>query len=296
MKERKNSMNSNSEDAKAIEKILEKDYRIKENSISSIIKIKTRTFRDVLLEQDFLEATKYVESRLWKWKYYKQTSEDVAFIVNLEAYTDYIEIYYGYASTAFTKMTGCENTLKEWGVDSENINVRNMIRYKMNDNEELIQNKIKEFYLKYFNLSKNEILAVRKEKQKRFINRINDKLKPLGFKKKNTTWTKNLVNDLYLEFYAEKSWYSDEYYFNISLYNNILKYSGCFDTRFNINDKGIFDWQILSDEELNEILDSIINNYLLLIIHTPLNQLCKVNNKYFKLNCKKKACNDCYFK
>ena len=31
---------------------------------------------------------------------------------------DKIEIHYGYASTAFTKMTGCEDTLKKYGVDS----------------------------------------------------------------------------------------------------------------------------------------------------------------------------------
>lgn len=63
-----------------------------------------------------------------------------------------------------------------------------------------------------------------------------------------------------------------------------------------MNDKQIFDWQILSDKEINEILDILINNYFLLIINTPLNQLSKVNNKYLKLNCKKKLCKDCSFK
>lgn len=138
---------------------LEKAYRKKENSVKSEIKTKTRYFRDILLENGFSEAEKFVDSRLWKWKYYKQTFEEVAFILNLEAYEDYIEIYYGYASTSFIKMSGCENTLKELGVDSVDINVRNMIRYKMDNGEELMQNKIKEFYLKYLNFSKDEILS-----------------------------------------------------------------------------------------------------------------------------------------
>ncbi len=193
-------------------------------------------------------------------------------------------------------MSGSENTLKELGVDSVNINVRNMIQYKLNDNEEVIQNKIKDFYLKYLKLSKDELLSLKKDKQKIFINKIQDKLKPLGFKKKNNTWTRTIVKDLCLEFNAQKSQFSDEYYFNIRLYHVDLEYTTCYDTRLSVFDKGIFDWQILKDEEINEILDVLINKYLLLIMNTPLNQLSKVNNSYFKLNCKKKLCKDCVFK
>lgn len=275
---------------------LEKAYRQKEKSVSQEIKDKTRYFKSILLNKGFSEALHYVESRLWKWKFYKQTSEDVAFIVNLEAYEDYIEIYYGYASTAFTKMAGSNDTLKKLGVFSEDINIRSMIKYKLNDNEEFIYNKIRDFYIEYFNLSKDEILSLKKEKQKIFIGKINDRLKPLGFKKKNTIWTKKLEQNLFLEFNAQKSQFSDEYYFNISLYNNDLKYPTCFDTRLTFNDKQIFDWQILSEEDLNQILDILINRYLLLIISTPLNQLRKVKSDYFKLKCSKKVCKECSFK
>lgn len=275
---------------------LEKAYRQKEKSVSQEIKDKTRYFKSILLNKGFFEALHFVENRLWKWKFYKQTSEDVAFIVNLEAYQDYIEIYYGYASTAFTKMAGSNDTLKKLGVCSEDINIRSMIKYKLNDNEEFIYNKIRDFYIEYFKLSKDEILSLKKEKQKIFIGKINDRLKPLGFKKKNNTWTKKLEQNLFLEFNAQKSQFSDEYYFNISLYNNAVKYPTCFDTRLTFNDKQIFDWQILSEEELTQILDILINKYLLLVINTPLNQLSKIKSDYFKLECNKKVCNECSFK
>lgn len=288
--------NQQKEASNLVDLRLEKAYREKEKSVSQEIKDKTRYFKEILLNNDFFEALHYVENRLWKWKYYKQTSTDVAFIVNLEAYEDYIEIYYGYASTAFTKMAGSTDTLKKLGVSSEDINVRSMIKYKLNDNEEFIFSKIRDFYSKYFNLSKDEILSLKKDRQKIFIGKINDRLKSLGFKKKNNTWTKALDQNLCLEFNAQKSQFSDEYYFNVSLYNLAVKYPTCFDTRLTLNDKQIFDWQILSEEELNEILDILINRYLLLIINTPLNQLSKVKSDYFKLECNKKACKECSFK
>ena len=75
-----------------------------------------------------------------------------------------------------------------------------------------------------------------------------------------------------------------------------MKYPTCFDTRLTLNEKQIFDWQILSEEELNEILDILINRYLLLIINTSLNQLSKFKSDYFKLKCNKKVCNECSFK
>ena len=75
-----------------------------------------------------------------------------------------------------------------------------------------------------------------------------------------------------------------------------MKYPTCFDTRLVLNEKQIFNWQALSEEELNEILDVLVNNYLLLIINTPLNELKKIKNDYFSLSCNKKICKKCSFK
>ena len=77
------------------------------------IKVKAREFKKKLLNEGFDEAKFYKENKVCKYRFYKKTIIDVAFIVNLEVFNDKIEIHYGYASTAFTKMTGCEDTLKK---------------------------------------------------------------------------------------------------------------------------------------------------------------------------------------
>ena len=83
---------------KKIDDHLEKMYRKKEKSLTKEIKNKTREFKGILLKNGFKEAEFYVENRLWKWKFFKVTSEDVAFVINLEPHDNYIEIYYGYCA------------------------------------------------------------------------------------------------------------------------------------------------------------------------------------------------------
>lgn len=258
------------------------------------IKIKTKEFKALLLKKGFKEAEYYKNNKFKKFKYYKQTKEDVAFIVNLEAYSKHIEIHYGYASTAFTKMTGCADTLKQSGVASDNINIRNMLVYSYGDNELLLWNEIKAFYDKYLNLSKEDILAVAKEKKKAFLNKINENLITLNLKKKNTTWIRCLEDDYYIKFEAQKSQWCDEYYFNIRVCRINDQSSECYYTRVNTNNKGIYNWQIITDDKFAELMNSIINDYLLPIINTPINELGKKREIFSGCACSRKKCNNCW--
>ena len=258
------------------------------------IKVKAREFKRKLLNEGFDEAKFYKENKVCKYRFYIKTIIDVAFIVNLEVFNDKIEIHYGYASTAFTKMTGCEDTLKKYGVDSSDINLRNMLIYSYGDNENLLYTDITKFYDQYFNLSKDEILATAKEKKKTFLNKINEYLKQFNFKKKNTTWTRSLEENYYLEFYAQKSQWSDEYYFNIFISKNNGYPLGCYHTRVNTNNKGIYNWQIITDDKFAELMNSIINDYLLPIINTPINELGKKREIFSGCACSRKKCNNCW--
>lgn len=258
------------------------------------IKVKAREFKKKLLKEGFIEAKFYKENKVCKYRFYKKTIIDVAFIVNLEVFNDKIEIYYGYASTAFTKMTGCEDALKKYGVDSSDINLRNMLIYSYGDNESLLYTDITEFYDKYFNLSKDEILTAAKEKKKTFLNKINEYLKQFNFKKKNTTWTRSLEEDYYLEFYAQKSQWSDEYYFNIFISKNNGYLLGCYHTRVNTNNKGIYNWQVITEDNFTELMNSIINNYLLPIINTPIRELGKKTEISIGCACDRKKCSSCW--
>lgn len=258
------------------------------------IKVKAREFKRKLLNEGFDEAKFYKENKVCKYRFYKKTIIDVAFIVNLEVFNNKIEIHYGYASTAFTKMTGCEDTLKKYGVDSSDINLRNMLIYSYGDNENLLYTDITKFYDQYFNLSKDEILATAKEKKKTFLNKINEYLKQFNFKKKNTTWTRSLEENYYLEFYAQKSQWSDEYYFNIFISKDNGYPLGCYQTRVNTNNKGIYNWQVITEDNFTELMNSIINNYLLPIINTPISELGKKTEIYIGCACDRKKCSGCW--
>ena len=87
---------------------------------------------------------------------------------------------------------------------------------------------------------------LKKEKQKEFLRKIADKLKPFGFKKKGAKWTRALEGDFCLQFDAQKSQWSDQYYFNISLYNAKIQYPQCYGIRLTTNGKDIYNWQLMS--------------------------------------------------
>ena len=306
------------DEKKKIDNHLEKAYKKKEASLTDDIKAKTREFKRVLLEHGFMEAEFYVEDRLWKWKYYKETAPDVAFIVNLEPYDDYLEIYYGYASTAFTKMAGCADTLRKYGVDSDGINVRKKAKYVFGDSENPLQEDIKAFHDEHFHLSKEEILNLQKAKAKEFINKINLILKPLGFKKKGNAWTISLINNYVLSFYASKERYCDTYRFSYSINNleNKNPINCCLHIDIGYEYKSQrydYNWQCYSDAELDAFLDFIKEEILSPIMAANLSELKKLISElnsiyaprlfmptnrevryYGNFTCNSTQCADCY--
>lgn len=258
---------------KKIDDHLEKMYRKKEKSITIEIKNKTRVFKEILLKNDFKEAEFYVENRLWKWKFFKVTSEDVAFVINLEPHDNYIEIYYGYASTAFTKMTNCENALNKYGVDSDTINIRSMIKFKCKDDETITYNKIKNFYDEYNPLTKNELLELAKEKRKEFISKVNSKLKSIGMKKKSLTWTISLNDEYKLSLIMDKTRFCDCYDFYYAIHNveENIPMKQCHSSYIAYeykNQRCHLNYQCYSEEELENFLNFIIDSNLLPIIKT----------------------------
>ena len=181
------------------------------------------------------------------WYFYKPMTDLTAFILNLHRNEFYIEVTYGYASTAFTRMAGDENALVEWGVLDENITVREKVIICDEADETIARNKIAEMYATFLHTPKDDLLLFAKEKRKAFIQQIQAKLKPLGFKKKANTWTRSLTDTYDLIFNAQKSAFSDEYYFNLHIGKNGTNgYGDCYNTR--IAPAGMYpmDWQALA--------------------------------------------------
>ncbi|MBP3941182.1 MAG: DUF4304 domain-containing protein [Christensenellaceae bacterium] len=237
------------------------------------------------------------ESSVGHWLFYKPMTELTAFVINLTGTDHHIAIMYvyGYASTAFTKMIGNENALVELGVRDEEITIREKIVICDEADEEAARNQIAQMYERYLQTPKDELLIKAKAKRKAFIQQIAVKLKPMGFRKKGNTWTRALEGDYYLMFNAQKSAFSDEYYFNVYIGKNGSNvYGDCYYTRVFPGDMCPMDWQALSKEEFDHFLNHTVIPALEQIIHTPLCELGKLPSIWSGCMCNRKKCESCW--
>lgn len=263
-------------------------------SISNEMRIKLEQYRVELLAFGMQEPTKR-ESSVGHWYFFKPMTELTAFIVNLTGINQCIEIVYGYASTAFTRFAGDENALIERGVSDAYITIREKIFIHNGIGEENAKQKISEMYKRYLQTPKEDLLSFAKAKRKEFIHQIALKLKPLGFKKKANTWTRALEGEYYLMFNAQKSAFSDEYYFNVYIgKNGTSDYGDCYYTR--VAPQGMYpmDWQTLSKEKLDLFLDQTVLPVLSKIINVPLHELGKNSSYWLGCHCERKKCESCW--
>lgn len=262
--------------------------------ISSKIRTKMELYRVQLLDAGMAEPTKRFSSN-WYWIFYKPITALTAFIVNLTGTDDYIEVAYGYASTAFTRMAGDENALIERGVSDEDITIREKIIICDEADEVAARNQIAQMYKRYLQTSKDELLNEAKAKRKAFIQQIAVKLKPMGFKKKANTWTRTLEGEYYLMFNAQKSSFSDEYYFNVYIgKNGTNRYGDCYYTRVFPGEMCPMDWQALNKDEFEFFLNRTVVPALEQIINTPLCELGKRSSIWSCCSCDRKKCELCW--
>ena len=260
------------------------------------IRSKMEQYRTELLTFDMREPTKW-QSSSWHWLFYKPMTELTAFVVNLQGHAFYIEVTYGYASTAFTRMAGDENALLERGVLDEYITVREKAIICDETDEAMIKGKIAKMYEAHLHTQKDDLLLFAKEKRKAFIQQIHAKLKPLGFKKKANTWTHSLTDTYYLMFDAQKSAFSDEYYFNLYIgKNGTNEYGDCYYTRIAPNGMSPMDWQALDKEEFDFFLNKSVVPELERIIATPLSELGQIASYWTGCHCNRQKCEICWMK
>lgn len=262
--------------------------------ISSETRGKLEQFRGELLAFGMQEPSKR-KSSVWHWYFFKPMTELTAFIVNLTGNDNCVEVVYGYASTAFTQFAGCENALLESGVSDEDITIREKIIIYDGTDEDTVRSLVGDMYSRYYKTQKDDLLKFAKEKRKAFIHEIALKLKPLGFKKRANTWTRPMEGEYYLMFNAQKSGFSDEYYFNVYIgKNGTNDYGDCYYTR--VAPQGLYpsDWQALSWEELASFLNSTVIPTLETIIDTPLKELGKIPSYWSGCYCDRKKCDCCW--
>ncbi len=227
--------------------------------------------------------------------FFKPTTESTAFIVNLRGQKDGIEVVYGYASIAFTRMAGDENALMDWGVDDDNITIREMVRIQTAADEESAKMLVRQMYERYHHTEKDALLDFVKEKRRAFVQEIAQRLKPLGFKKKASTWKLDLSDEFYLMFNLQKSTYADRYYFNLYIgKNGTDHYGDCFDTRLAPNQLFPTDWQVLPHEEWIAFLDHEVVPVLQRMIRTPLESHGREPSFWENCHCPRDKCENCW--
>ena len=240
--------------------------------------------REKILSANFQEA----EREFRQFSFYRCTLEKIAFIVNLKDYGDHVSVTYGFTSIVD------QDHLKHYGEDNNDIKLRFCSVIKNEQDLVTVAREMQNVYDTYLGRSKDEILSLKKERQKQFLQKIAEKIKPLGFKKKGAKWTRFLDSDFCLEFEAQKSQWTDEYYFNVSVYHKDIQFPQCYGTRLNTNGKGIYNWQLMTDEELNCLLNEAIQSILIPIINTPLAELGCQKEIWQGCTCPRNKCNACW--
>ena len=212
-------------------------------------------YRKMLFAKGFSEANqKYGH-------FFRQATEQTAFVINFEDDDETcITILYGFASTAY--MAGDEEWFSNHGSYIEDCQVRNILCVWDEESEANARTSISDFYEQYKNYSKEEILAVKKERQKVFINHFARALKPLGFKKKATKWTKTLDNGKALTFDAQKSAFSDQYYFNVTVHDASNIYVTHSYDRVVMYGSDIYNWQLMTEEQIENLIQYALKNYI----------------------------------
>ena len=258
------------------------------------IQAKMEQYRTELLAFGMCEPIKR-DSSSNHWYFYRPMAELTAFIINIKGNSFYVEVTYGYASTAFTRMAGDENALVEWGVSDEDITIREKVIICDESDEIAAKIKIAKLHTAFQDAQKDDLLLFAKEKRKAFIQQIQSKLKPLGFIKKTNTWTRSLNDTYYLSFNAQKSAFSDEYYFNLYIgKNGTNEYGDCYDTRIAPNGMSPMDWQALNKEEFDFFLEKSVVPELEKIIGTPLTELGRIPSYWTGCHCNRQKCESCW--
>lgn len=212
-------------------------------------------YRDRLLKNGFLEADQRIGH------FYLEGTEKTAFVINLYDEEYGVTVLYGFASTAY--MAGDEDWLTHYGSDDTSCQVRNIL-FVCDENSEIFANEmISMFYNQYKDYPKDDILKLKKERQKVFLDHFSHALKPLGFKKKNTKWTKDLHNGTALSFEAQKSAFSDQYYFNVVVHKVSDFYAQQSFERVVMYKSDIYNWQLMTEEQIANLIQHSLTKYII---------------------------------
>ena len=209
---------------------------------------------------EMLFSNGFSEAKQKEGRFFLRTMDKTAFVVNLEDDEEgCMTILYGFASTTYM---GDEEWFVNHGSDIDDCQVRNILCIWDKESEINARTTISDFYEQYKDYSKEEILAVKKERQKEFLSHFARALKQLAFKKKGTKWTRILDNGRALTFDAQKSAFSDQYYFNVTVHDVSNLYATHSYERVVMYGSDIYNWQLMTAEQIDNLIQYTLKNYI----------------------------------
>lgn len=255
--------------------------------------IQLAAYKQQLLHAGFQEAALGQSTTLGL--FYKPCTEQTAFVVDLLGTAHWVEVVYGVASTAFTRLKGNEDSLAKMGISSTDINLREKLLITSWEDEPAAWETIANFFQTYLHLEKEELLALVQKKRKAFLQQITQALKPLGFRKQGNLWAADFTPEYNLQWHAQKSDFSDQYYFNLRIRKKgTQQHLSCFYTRLYPGGLCPLDWQAMPPEVFQHFLDSVVRPVLAQLLHTPLQKLGKQPDLWEGCHCQRDACLSCW--
>lgn len=199
-------------------------------------------------------------------RFFALTREKTAFILNLSLVEDaFVEVVYGFTSTAYFALgPGEKEYFLKMGCPDSDATLRRCADLLTEADLPRAEADIRAFFAAHGDMDKDSRLEEAKGLRKEFLAQVGALLKPHKFRKKGNFWTKQLERGLLLEFQAQKSAYSDQYYFNITCKpaGKRLPF-GCYQSRVTAGGTDIFDWQLLDRQALLSTLEKAMAQKLL---------------------------------
>lgn len=264
-------------------------FKTNENAIKELKRYTNKCF-DIysqLIKNGFKRGIYYQE------RFYKYLTNQTAFIINVRDHGKFISIVYGINTVSLDKEL--RNHFENSSETDDNITLRKNISFSNLEEEILVNNIIKEFYYKYETLNKEQLLTVSKEKRKDFIDCFKTLLKPYGLKKKSNKWSKDLDENLTLNFHLNKSIYSDVYYLDLWINVQDKPNRLCYSKRYAYNNNYTINWQFLNLNEFMQYLKKTLIEDIDLIINSKIEDLDLKEETFENTFCEKNICDNCKF-
>lgn len=232
-------------------------------------------YRKQLLGAGFQEAALWHSSPKLGL-FYRPCTEQTAFVVDLLGTAHWGGGGLRLCLHGVHRIKGNEDSLAKAGVSAAAIHLREKLLLASWEDEPSAREAVAALYRAYPSLEKEELFALVQEKRKAFLRQISQALRPLGFRKQGNACTADLAPGTVLQWHAQKSGFSDEYYFNLFIRKQGAVYQGsCFYDRLHPAGLCPLDWQAMPPEVFQHFLDSTVVPVLEKILHTPLEELGK---------------------